>query len=318
MYLVVVDAKSKWIEVLSMSSTTAAATVRALRFLFSVHGLPEEIVSDNGPQFVAQEMTDFLKLNGIRQTLSSPYHPASNGEAERAVRTFKDAMKIRKHEEGSTGEKLARFLLGYRTTPHTATGCTPAEILMGRRLLTRLDILHPRLSAKMERKSKHLPQSLPRNFEIGDPVMVKDYRQRTDPWIKGVIQMRLSPVRYRVQVGDLFWKRHVDQLRSLARSKVADNVSPFPNVVSSQPSISSHLPTKDVNGSIKDNQVLLGKPSVTPTLTQGIHPPPPDEQEQTPSITKERSTTNDGEELGSTRKYSARIRTKPKRLIEEI
>ena len=129
-----VDAKSKWIEVLSMSSTTAAATVRALRFLFSVHGLPEEIVSDNSLQFVTQEMTDFLKLNGIRQTLSSPHHPASNGEAERALRTFKDAMKIPKNGEGSTGEKLARFLLGYRMTPHTATGCTPAEILMGRTL----------------------------------------------------------------------------------------------------------------------------------------------------------------------------------------
>ena len=65
MYLAVVNAKSKWIEVLLMSSTTTAATVRALRYLFSVHGLPEEIMSDNGPQFVAQEMKDFLKLNGI-------------------------------------------------------------------------------------------------------------------------------------------------------------------------------------------------------------------------------------------------------------
>ncbi|XP_046841958.1 uncharacterized protein K02A2.6-like [Xenia sp. Carnegie-2017] len=99
---------------------------------FAVHGLPEEMVSDNGPQFVAQEMKDFLKGNGIQMHLSSPYHPASNGEAERAVGTFKDSMKIRKNEEGSTGEKLARFLLGYRTTPHTATGCTPTEILMGR------------------------------------------------------------------------------------------------------------------------------------------------------------------------------------------
>ena len=114
MYLVVVNAKSKWIEALLMSPTTTAATVRALRYLFSVHGLPEEIVLDNGPQFVAQEMKDFLKLNGIRQCLSSPYHPASNGEAKRAVKTFKDAMKICKNEKGSVGEKLARFLLGYR------------------------------------------------------------------------------------------------------------------------------------------------------------------------------------------------------------
>lgn len=83
-------------------------------------------------------------------------------------------MKICKNEEGSAGEKLACFLLGYLTTPHTGTGRTPAEILMGRKLRTRLDLTHSSLSAKMERKSKHLPQSPPRDFEIGDPVMVKE------------------------------------------------------------------------------------------------------------------------------------------------
>ena len=143
MFLLVVDAKSKSIEVFPMSSTTASTTIRALRFLFVTHGLPEVIVSDNGPQFVAQEMKDFLKSSGIRHCLSSPYHPASNGEVERAVRTFKESMKTMKDEPGTQANILARFLLSYRTTPHTATGCTPAELLMGRRIRTRLDILHP-------------------------------------------------------------------------------------------------------------------------------------------------------------------------------
>ena len=88
-----------------MSSITATATIRAFRFLFATHGLPEEIISDNGPQFVAQEMKDFLKSNGIRQCLSSPYHPASNGEAERAVRTFKEAMKTMENEPRTLAEK---------------------------------------------------------------------------------------------------------------------------------------------------------------------------------------------------------------------
>ena len=130
MFLLVVDTKSKWIEVFPMSSTTVSATIRALRFLFATHGL----------QFVAQEMKDFLKSNGIRQCLSSPYHPASNGEAERAVRTFKESMKTMKDEPGTQAEKLAHLLLSYRTTPHTSTGCTPAELLMGQRIRTRLDI----------------------------------------------------------------------------------------------------------------------------------------------------------------------------------
>lgn len=61
MFLLVEDAKSKWIEVFPMFSTTASMTILALRFLFATHGLPEVIVSDNSPQFVAQEMKDFLR-----------------------------------------------------------------------------------------------------------------------------------------------------------------------------------------------------------------------------------------------------------------
>ena len=85
-------------------------------------------------------------------------------EVERAVRTLAD--------------KLARFLLSYRTTPHTATGCTPAELLMGRRIRTRLDILHPELSAKMSEKTKLGNHTTRRNFLPGDPVMVRDHRDR--------------------------------------------------------------------------------------------------------------------------------------------
>jgi len=202
-FLIVVDAKSKWMEVIQMSSTSASATIRALRSLFAMHGLPEEIMADNGPQFVAGEMKDFLTANGVRLCLSSPYHPASNGEAERGYQT----------------EKLARFLLSYRTTPHTATGCLPAEILIGRRLRTRLELLRPDLSVPMEPKSRRMNPMVRSGFEVGEPVMAKDYRNRGSVWIKGVIQDRLGPVTYRVQV---LWKRHIDQLRELSGSKVAD------------------------------------------------------------------------------------------------
>ena len=80
MFLLVVDAKSKWIEVFPMSSTTASATIQALRFLFATHGLPEAIESDNGPPIAAQEMKYFLKSDRTSHYLSSPYHPASNAE----------------------------------------------------------------------------------------------------------------------------------------------------------------------------------------------------------------------------------------------
>ena len=112
-----------------MLSTTAEATVQALRVVFSTHGLPEEIVSDNGPQFIAQEFRDFLKCNHIKHFLSAPNHPASNGEAERAVRTFKQAMIASKLDSGTLAKKICSFLLSYRSTPHTATGCIQQNYL---------------------------------------------------------------------------------------------------------------------------------------------------------------------------------------------
>ncbi len=75
-YLIIVDAHSKWPEVIEMNSTTTAATIRELRCLFAAYGLPEQLVSDNGPQFTAADFTTFLKRNGVRHIRSAPYHPS--------------------------------------------------------------------------------------------------------------------------------------------------------------------------------------------------------------------------------------------------
>ena len=91
--LLVVDAHSKWGEVIEVSTTTSVKTIETLRQLFACYGLRSQLVSDNGPQFISKEFEQFMKSNGIRHTRSTPYHPASNGEAERFVRSFKESMK---------------------------------------------------------------------------------------------------------------------------------------------------------------------------------------------------------------------------------
>ena len=88
-----VDAHSKWPEVFEMSQSTTVKTISVLRHLFAAYGLREQIVSDNGPQFTSDEFKDFTTANGIKHIHCAPYHPASNGAAERFVRTFKEAMK---------------------------------------------------------------------------------------------------------------------------------------------------------------------------------------------------------------------------------
>ncbi|XP_029139104.1 uncharacterized protein K02A2.6-like, partial [Protobothrops mucrosquamatus] len=92
-FLVVVDSHSKWLEVVPVSSTTAAKTIQVLRNIFAAHGLPDVLVSDNGPQFTSAEFQGFLRTNMIHHAASAPFHPSTNGLAERMVRVTKDALK---------------------------------------------------------------------------------------------------------------------------------------------------------------------------------------------------------------------------------
>eukprot|EP00731_Ephydatia_muelleri_P012870 Em0007g180a len=86
-FLIVFDAYSKWLEVVPVVSTSSQQTIRELRHLFATHGLPEIVVSDNGTAFSSTEFGCFVKHNGIRHIRCAPYHPSSNGLAERAVQT---------------------------------------------------------------------------------------------------------------------------------------------------------------------------------------------------------------------------------------
>ena len=120
MFLIIIDAHSKWPEVILISST-AAQTIAELRRLFAAHGLPRHLVSDNGPQFVAEELATFCKMNVVKHIRCAPYHLSSNGLAERFVQTFKRALTVPQNDERSFNQRLSSFLLGYRCTPHATT-----------------------------------------------------------------------------------------------------------------------------------------------------------------------------------------------------
>lgn len=85
MFLVVADAYSKWVELVLMHSTSSETVIRALCSMFATHGLPDLLVSDNGPQLTATVFELFLAKLGICLCLISPYHLTGNGYAERAV-----------------------------------------------------------------------------------------------------------------------------------------------------------------------------------------------------------------------------------------
>ena len=93
MFLVLIDAHSKWIEAICTPSATSDVVIQELRTLFAQFGLPETIVTDNGSCFVSEEFETFLKENGDMHIMSAPYHSATNGLAERAVQVLKQGLK---------------------------------------------------------------------------------------------------------------------------------------------------------------------------------------------------------------------------------
>ena len=216
MFLVVVDAHSRWLEIEKMNTTTSAKTIETLQKLFARYGVPAQLVSDNGPQFTSEEFQQFLKRNGIKHITSAPYHPATNGLAERAVQSFKNAMKS-ETEVTSLNIKLARFLLTYRITPHSTTGEPPSQLFLGRRLRTRLDLLKPDLFIQVNNRqidqSVAKSGSVTRHFAIGQRVIARNYTGKSK-WVPGIVRARLGPLSYEVEIGpNLVWRRHTDQLR---------------------------------------------------------------------------------------------------------
>ena len=254
-FLIVVDAYSKWLEVIPMSSTTAERTITELRKLFATHGLPTQVVTDNGPQFISQEFEVFLKANGIQHYRSAPYHPATNGEAEHYVQTFKQAMRAAKNDPGTLSTKLMRFLLSYHTTPNATTGVSPAELLFGRALRTRLNLLRPDVSTKVQdkqasQKQHHDKRSKERHFQVGQSVLVENNRPEPK-WVVGTILEKLGDISYQVQVGTQVWKRHVDQMlqttitqaNAETNDEITDDVNSWPLTLND--SLASHQPEQE-------------------------------------------------------------------------
>ena len=122
-----------------MTNATSSASIRYLRQLFAQFGVPESIVSDNGAQFIAAEFKKFCRMNGVmngvRHIQTAPYHPSSNGMAERAVQVVEEGIK--KQSRGALNDKISRVLFRYHITPHSTTGSSPSELLISRRLHSR-------------------------------------------------------------------------------------------------------------------------------------------------------------------------------------
>ena len=111
----------------------------------------------------------------------APYHPASNGAAENAVKTFKYKFSLLRKDNITKKEALARYLFQYRPSPHCTTGVSPAELQINRKFRTRLDLLKIRVGKKVSIRQREQARNFRGNrtidFKIGDVVMAKDIRR---------------------------------------------------------------------------------------------------------------------------------------------
>ena len=149
--------------------------------MFATHGLPETMVSDNGTVFRSMEFSEFCRRNHIRHIRTAPYHPASNGKVERAVQTFKESMK--RSSSDSLETRVSRFLFHYRITPHTTTGCSPAELMMRRQLRSHLSLVRQDVTqlAKRQQNQKiyYDKRTREKTLETGESVLVRNFSSGT-------------------------------------------------------------------------------------------------------------------------------------------
>lgn len=214
-YLVVVDSFSKWPEILQTRSPTSSTTITFLRECIGRFGIPLVIVSDNGSQFTSADFRTFCEEFGIVHFRTAPYHPQSNGQAERFVDTLKRSLKkIIDGGETSTLTALQTFLYVYRSTPSAVlNGESPAQVMLGRKMRTTLDLLRP------SPKPEYHQQAGKRSFVAGSRVFAKVYSGNNEwKWMPGVVLEAIGSVNYNILLDSQVGRRkvlrsHIDQLR---------------------------------------------------------------------------------------------------------
>ena len=160
-----------------------------------------------GHNFLSEDFKTFMRDNGIKHVTSPSYHQQSNGLAERGVQTLKKALVSNKMNANNMQSRLHNFLLAHRSTPSSATGRTPSELFIGRRIKTRLDLIKPTYP---ERKSNSADSSVPK-FSKGEQVFVRNFKGKTK-WIPGEVIRQVSSTCFEIDLQGRTVKKHIDHI----------------------------------------------------------------------------------------------------------
>ena len=280
-FFVLVDAFSKWPEIKLVSTTTTRMTINILSDIFTRYGFPQIIVSDNGPQFTSVEFKDFLCQNHIIHHNSPPYHPATNRLAENMVKNIKAHLK--KHNHANIHRSISDFLRTYRNVPHTTTGTAPVHLVLAQAPRTHLSMTLPSVCQRVKLQLQPTPEQTHAKvckFTLGDRVLVPGFRPAsTSKWQRGTITAICGKLIYQVDCEGNLRQVHIDHLL------------PAPTILEAPTTSSDDNTVVDVTN-VADVPLSETPPQNSIILPQSI--PVPDKRK------------------------SSRVRSPPKRLIEEL
>ena len=152
----VVDYYSRYFEV--VKSVTSRKMIECLEMMFSTHGIPLSLKTDNGPEFISEEFESYLEENDIERRTSTPLWPQANGKIERQNHSLLKALRIAQAERKNWRHELLKFLIAYRSTPHSTTGASPAKLLYWRQIYTKIQMYGAVAKAGPARHETEIPQ----------------------------------------------------------------------------------------------------------------------------------------------------------------
>ena len=221
-YIVVTDYYSNFFERERLHDTQSAAIIDKLKPMFARHGIPDVVVSDNGPQFASQQFRRFATSWEFQHTTSSPRYPQSNGKAENSVKSAKTLLKKAARAKGD----LHLSLLDSRNTPDEHLHLSPAQRLFGRRTRTLFpttsNLLRPPtadqvqqgLLRKKEKQAKYYNRSTKSLSEIQQGQVVRMKCPGEPYWSQAMCHKQVAPRSYIVQSAGRLYRRNRRDLRT--------------------------------------------------------------------------------------------------------
>lgn len=190
--IVLIDQASKFPIAEVVRTTSADIFIEFLQKTIATFGIPNTIITDNGPPFKSHQLEQFFKKLGIRHQRITPLWPQANAQVESFMKPLMKAIRTAYLEKQDWKKRLQNFLFSYRNTPHCTTGISPSTMMFNRITNFTIPSMPQQINnniaeearqkqqdSKIQRKAYHDNRSHAKepNINIGDTVLIKQRKQ---------------------------------------------------------------------------------------------------------------------------------------------